>query len=93
MHPLTIRSPGSCSPYLSQVWGCHGVVSAYCNTRLMLLAYLLRLVATLGSQSALKKVNRKAILDVNVPKACETIIDPEAPMALRLQSNLLYVLR
>ncbi|KAI9765927.1 MAG: hypothetical protein M1840_007068 [Geoglossum simile] len=49
-----------------------------------------RLVATLGSQSTLKKVNRKAILDVNVPKACETIIDPEAPMALRLQSNLLY---
>ena len=68
------------------------MVSACCNNlRLMLLAYLLRLVATLGSQSTLRKVNRKAILDVNVPKACETIIDPEAPMALRLQSNLLYV--
>ncbi|KAK8174622.1 Rec8 like protein-domain-containing protein [Phyllosticta citribraziliensis] len=48
------------------------------------------LVATLGSRSSLKKVNRKAILDVNVPKACETILAPEAPMALRLQSNLLY---
>ncbi|KAK8240208.1 Rad21/Rec8 N terminal domain-containing protein [Phyllosticta capitalensis] len=48
------------------------------------------LVATLGSRSSLKKVNRKAILDVNVPKACETILMPEAPMALRLQSNLLY---
>ncbi|KAL2356650.1 Rec8 like protein-domain-containing protein [Cryomyces antarcticus] len=48
------------------------------------------LVATLGSKSTLKKVNRKAILDVDVPKACETIIQPEAPMALRLQSNLLY---
>ncbi|KAI9823480.1 MAG: hypothetical protein M1832_002491 [Thelocarpon impressellum] len=48
------------------------------------------LVATLGASSALRKVNRKAILDVNVPKACETILAPEAPMALRLQSNLLY---
>ncbi|KAL9100473.1 MAG: hypothetical protein Q9163_004163 [Psora crenata] len=49
-----------------------------------------RLVATLGSKSGLKKVNRKAILDVNVPQTCEIIIHPEAPMALRLQSNLLY---
>ncbi len=48
-----------------------------------------RLVATLGAKSTLRKVNRKAILEVNVPKACETIIAPEAPMALRLQSNLL----
>ena len=49
------------------------------------------LVATLGAKSALKKVSRKAILDVDVQKACETIVTPEAPMALRLQSNLLYV--
>ena len=48
-----------------------------------------RLVATLGAKSNLKKINRKAILDVDVPKACDTIIRPEAPMALRLQSNLL----
>ncbi|KAK5709859.1 R8 protein [Elasticomyces elasticus] len=48
------------------------------------------LVATLGSKSTLKKVSRKAILDVDVAKACETIVRPEAPMALRLQSNLLY---
>ncbi|KAI9804966.1 MAG: hypothetical protein M1833_006269 [Piccolia ochrophora] len=48
------------------------------------------LVATLGSRSSLKKVNRKAILDVDVPKACETILAPEVPMALRLQSSLLY---
>ncbi|KAF2098118.1 hypothetical protein NA57DRAFT_76913 [Rhizodiscina lignyota] len=48
------------------------------------------LVATLGSKSSLKKVNRKAILEVDVSKACEIIIAPEAPMALRLQSNLLY---
>ena len=50
-----------------------------------------RLVATLGSKSSLKKVTRKAILDVDVQKACETIVTPEAPMALRLQSNLLSV--
>lgn len=48
-----------------------------------------RLVATLGSRSNSKKINRKAILDVNVPKTCSIIIQPEAPMALRLQSNLL----
>ncbi|KAF2464897.1 uncharacterized protein BDR25DRAFT_296064 [Lindgomyces ingoldianus] len=48
------------------------------------------LVATLGSKSNLRKINRKAILDVDVPKACRTIIDPAAPMALRLQGNLLY---
>ncbi|KAE9380371.1 hypothetical protein N431DRAFT_361982 [Stipitochalara longipes BDJ] len=48
------------------------------------------LVATLGAKSSTKKVTRKAILDVNVKKACETIMEPEAPMALRLQSNLLY---
>ncbi|KAF2648539.1 hypothetical protein K491DRAFT_722474 [Lophiostoma macrostomum CBS 122681] len=48
------------------------------------------LVATLGAKSSLRKVNRKAIREVNVPKACQTIIDPAAPMALRLQGNLLY---
>ncbi|PQE05015.1 transient receptor potential ion channel protein [Rutstroemia sp. NJR-2017a BBW] len=48
------------------------------------------LVATLGSKSSTKKITRKAILDVDVQKACATIIEPHAPMALRLQSNLLY---
>ncbi|CZR51478.1 related to meiotic cohesin rec8 [Phialocephala subalpina] len=48
------------------------------------------LVATLGAKSSTKKVTRKAILGVDLKKACETIIEPEAPMALRLQSNLLY---
>jgi meiotic recombination protein REC8, fungi type len=48
-----------------------------------------RLVATLGAKSSTKKVTRKAILNVDVRKACDTIIQPEAPMALRLQSNLL----
>ncbi|KAL5393624.1 hypothetical protein PMIN02_005734 [Paraphaeosphaeria minitans] len=48
------------------------------------------LVATLGAKSSSKRINRKAIQDVDVPKACRTIIDPAAPMALRLQGNLLY---
>lgn len=48
-----------------------------------------RLVATLGAKSTTRRVNRKAILDVDVPKACDTIMRPEAPMALRLQGNLL----
>lgn len=48
------------------------------------------LVATLGSKSSLRTVTRKKILDVDVHKACDTIQNPEAPMALRLQGNLLY---
>lgn len=52
---------------------------------------LTRLVATLGSKSNLKKLSRKAILDVDVVKTCDTIIKPAAPMSLRLSSNLLCV--
>jgi hypothetical protein len=37
-----------------------------------------------------KRLTRKVIQEVNVPKACEVIIEPGAPLALRLQSNLLY---
>lgn len=48
-------------------------------------------MATLGAKSNTKKVTRKAILDVDIRKACDTIMLPDAPMALRLQSNLLYV--
>ena len=64
-------------------------VSVFCIFRDINLITPRRLVATLGAKSNLKKVNRKAILDVDIPKACETILAPEAPMALRLQSNLL----
>ncbi|TVY81291.1 Meiotic recombination protein rec8 [Lachnellula suecica] len=48
------------------------------------------LVATLGKSSSTRKLTRKAITDVDVQKACGTIMEPEAPMALRLQSNLMY---
>ncbi|RYC96329.1 hypothetical protein BFJ63_vAg693 [Fusarium oxysporum f. sp. narcissi] len=47
------------------------------------------LVATVGKSNQ-KRLTRKAIQQVNVPKACETIINPGAPLALRLQGNLLY---
>ncbi|RCI08799.1 hypothetical protein L249_4656 [Ophiocordyceps polyrhachis-furcata BCC 54312] len=39
---------------------------------------------------ALKRLSRKAVQEVDVPKACETIINPGAPLALRLQGSLLY---
>ncbi|EXJ63015.1 hypothetical protein A1O7_03459 [Cladophialophora yegresii CBS 114405] len=48
------------------------------------------LVATLGSKSNLKKITRRAILDVDLLKACETITEPEVPLALRLQGSLLF---
>ncbi|RYO98244.1 hypothetical protein DL763_002344 [Monosporascus cannonballus] len=49
-----------------------------------------RLVATIGNKSSTRKVTRKAIQEVNVEKACDKILDPGAPIALRLQGNLLY---
>ncbi|KAL4995539.1 Rec8 like protein-domain-containing protein [Aspergillus recurvatus] len=48
------------------------------------------LIATLGARSISRRLNRQTIQNVDVPKACNVIIDPAAPMALRLQSNLLY---
>ncbi|KAL2269030.1 hypothetical protein VTJ83DRAFT_3876 [Remersonia thermophila] len=48
------------------------------------------LVSTIGLRSSTKKISRKAIQEVNVQKACETILQPGAPMALRLQGTLLY---
>ncbi|KAM7209684.1 hypothetical protein V8F20_000087, partial [Naviculisporaceae sp. PSN 640] len=48
------------------------------------------LVSTFGLRSTNRKISRKAIQEVNVRKACETIIKPGAPIALRLQSSLLY---
>lgn len=51
---------------------------------------LFRLVATLGAKSNLKKITRRAILDVDLQKACKTITEPEVPLALRLQGSLLF---
>ncbi|KAI0476229.1 Rec8 like protein-domain-containing protein [Xylariaceae sp. FL0804] len=50
------------------------------------------LVATSGTgkSTTTRKVTRKAIQEVNVEKACGKILEPGAPIALRLQGNLLY---
>ncbi|KAL2158416.1 hypothetical protein VTH06DRAFT_4464 [Thermothelomyces fergusii] len=48
------------------------------------------LVSTLGLKSGARKISRKAIQEVDVQKACETILQPGAPIALRLQGSLLY---
>ncbi|TLS22487.1 uncharacterized protein PpBr36_09746 [Pyricularia pennisetigena] len=48
-------------------------------------------LATLDKSCVNRKVSRKAIQEVNVPKACVTIDEPPgAPIALRLQASLLY---
>ncbi len=47
-------------------------------------------MATIGRKSNTRKVTRKAIQEVDVEKACGKILDPGAPIALRLQGNLLY---
>ncbi|TRX94034.1 hypothetical protein FHL15_005112 [Xylaria flabelliformis] len=45
-------------------------------------------VATIWSGT--RKVTRKAIQEVDVQRACGKILEPGAPIALRLQGNLLY---
>ena len=83
------------SSHVAQIWRCNRLVSisSFLQARNTPGAdhLLTRLVATLGSKSNLKKVSRKAILDVDVVKTCDTIIEPAAPMSLRLSSNLLCV--
>lgn len=85
------------SPDLAQVWRRNRLVIIPSRYPILPTSpanrSLPRLVATLGSKSNLKKVSRKAILDVDVIKTCDTIIEPAAPMALRLSGNLLYVVR
>ena len=49
-----------------------------------------RLAATLGSKSSFKKLQKRDILSVNVPKACTFLSDGKEPLALRLSSNLMY---
>jgi meiotic recombination protein REC8 len=48
------------------------------------------LVSTIGLRTANRKVSRKAIQEVDVRGACGTILKPGAPIALRLQGNLLF---
>ncbi|CCJ31417.1 unnamed protein product [Pneumocystis jirovecii] len=46
--------------------------------------YMNMLAATLGSKSSLKRLQKREILSVNVPKACEYLSEPPEPLALRL---------
>ncbi|PHH84299.1 hypothetical protein CDD83_2182 [Cordyceps sp. RAO-2017] len=45
---------------------------------------------TLAGKGVLRGLSRKAVQEVDVPKACEKILDPGAPLALRLQGSLLF---
>ncbi|KAI0602576.1 Rec8 like protein-domain-containing protein [Biscogniauxia sp. FL1348] len=47
------------------------------------------LVATTGNRASARKITRKAIQEVDVEKACSKILEPGAPIALRLQGSLL----
>lgn len=47
-------------------------------------------MATIGPRSSTRRLTRKDIQNVEIQKAVETIIKPGAPIALRLQSSLLY---
>ncbi|KAI1391946.1 Rec8 like protein-domain-containing protein [Hypoxylon trugodes] len=48
------------------------------------------LIATVGTGTSARRVSKKAIQAVDVEKACGKIIEPGAPVALRLQGQLLY---
>lgn len=89
------ESPGPFLPVMTLTYSCYSPQKqpAWCRYHLVRVPLFLsqqgtnldnRLMATIG------KVNKKAIQEVNVPGACETITDPGAPLALRLQGNLLY---
>ncbi|KAG7104248.1 Meiotic recombination protein rec8 like [Verticillium longisporum] len=82
------------SPYQSSAWRLnHLVNTSFTNFQSPIqqdIDRLCRLVATVGPRGGALKVTRKAIQEVNVRKACETILQPGAPLALRVQGNLLY---
>jgi hypothetical protein len=61
-----------------------------CNLVLSFIHNSSRLAATLGAKSALKKLQKRDILSVDVPKACTFLSDGSEPLALRLSSNLMY---
>ncbi|CAG8618365.1 7308_t:CDS:10 [Ambispora leptoticha] len=47
------------------------------------------LAATLGSRSNLRKLSKREVNSVNLVKACDYIVSPPEPLALRLTSNLM----
>ncbi|TDL28662.1 hypothetical protein BD410DRAFT_893626 [Rickenella mellea] len=50
---------------------------------------LLWLAATLGSQSAFKKLPKRSIMTADISQLCNLITEPVEPLALRLSSNLM----
>ncbi|GAA5941140.1 hypothetical protein JCM3775_001316 [Rhodotorula graminis] len=50
------------------------------------------LAATIGAKgtTAVRKLSRKELLTCNIVKACEKVIQPDEPLALRLSANLLF---
>ncbi|GKT42549.1 meiotic recombination protein rec8 [Colletotrichum spaethianum] len=67
--------------YSNEIWCCNHLI----------LTVIFRVVATIGPRGGgTRKVSRKAIEEVDIRRACEKIIEPGAPISLRLQSNLLY---
>ncbi|PWN47717.1 hypothetical protein IE53DRAFT_233763 [Violaceomyces palustris] len=48
------------------------------------------LAATIGRQSPFRKLSRREIMSVNIPKTCATVASPPEPMALRLSSQLMF---
>ncbi|KIK07004.1 hypothetical protein K443DRAFT_129571 [Laccaria amethystina LaAM-08-1] len=51
---------------------------------------LLWLAATLGSQSAFKKLPKRSVLTADITRLCDLITEPSEPLALRLSSNLMF---
>jgi hypothetical protein len=47
------------------------------------------LAATLGNKSHVRKLGKRDILSVHVPKACKYLIAPPQPLALRTSSSLM----
>ncbi|RPA92292.1 hypothetical protein L873DRAFT_1847829 [Choiromyces venosus 120613-1] len=47
------------------------------------------LAATVGTHNIHHKISRKDIMAVQIPAACQSFIEPDVPLALRFQSNLL----
>ncbi|KDN53013.1 hypothetical protein K437DRAFT_253663 [Tilletiaria anomala UBC 951] len=48
------------------------------------------LAATLGNRSVFRKLNKKEVANVDIERACQTVISPAEPMALRLSSQLMH---
>lgn len=94
--PEIVLNANMYSPDESSIWRRYRLVNfipfsfRYITKYISLLLIFTRLVATIGSKSSTRRITRKAIQEVDVQRACGKILEPGAPIALRLQGNLLY---